>query len=361
MIVDIEVVPRPLGTSANQYAHVEAAIALAQSSGLHYEVNALGTTIEGPPDDVWSLHSPDARVLPRVGRRARHHRAEDRATRRRGGGADDGRPHREVPHVNTVGRRARSAVPPVVFFALVLVGWEVYVRARGVADYVLPPPSKIWSALVDMAPHLGPDIRATLIEATVGLVVAAVAGAAFAVLIAVWPFARRAVYPLLVVSQTIPAIVLAPIFVVWLGFGLLPKVVVVALIGFFPIVVSSVDGLVNADPERIDLVRSFGGGRLQRLRLVQVPSALPAFFAGMKIAATYAVVGAVIGEWMGTSQGLGLVMTRASRAYRLDRVLAAVVIVALVSLVLFALVSVLARVATPWTASSATTSGTETS
>jgi ABC-type nitrate/sulfonate/bicarbonate transport system permease component len=261
--------------------------------------------------------------------------------------------------VNTAGRRARSALPPIVFFVLVLVGWEVYVRARGVADYVLPPPSKIGSALVDMAPHLGPDIRATLIEATVGLVVGAVAGAAFAVLIAVWPFARRAVYPLLVVSQTIPAIVLAPIFVVWLGFGLLPKVVVVALIGFFPIVVSSVDGLVNADPERIDLVRSFGGSRMQRLRLVQVPSALPAFFAGMKIAATYAVVGAVIGEWMGTSQGLGLVMTRASRAYRLDRVLAAVVIVALVSLVLFALVSVLARVATPWTASSATTSGTE--
>ncbi len=259
---------------------------------------------------------------------------------------------------NIIGRRVRSAVPPVVFFVLVLVGWEVYVRARGVADYVLPPPTKIWSALVDMAPHLGPDIRATLIEATAGLIVAAVAGAGFAVLIAVWPFARRAVYPLLVVSQTIPAIVLAPIFVVWLGFGLLPKVVVVALIGFFPIVVSSVDGLVNADPERIDLVRSFGGGRMQRLRLVQVPSALPAFFAGMKIAATYAVVGAVIGEWMGTSQGLGLVMTRASRAYRLDRVLAAVVIVALVSLVLFAVVSALARVATPWTASRATPSGT---
>jgi ABC-type nitrate/sulfonate/bicarbonate transport system permease component len=263
--------------------------------------------------------------------------------------------------VNTVARRVRSAGPPLVFFVLVLVGWEVYVRARGVADYVLPPPSKIWSALVDMAPHLGPDIRATLIEATVGLVVAAVAGAAFAVLIAVWPFARHAVYPLLVVSQTIPAIVLAPIFVVWLGFGLLPKVVVVALIGFFPIVVSSVDGLVNADPERIDLVRSFGGGRFQSMRLVQVPSALPAFFAGMKIAATYAVVGAVIGEWMGTSQGLGLVMTRASRAYRLDRVLAAVVIVALVSLVLFAVVSLLARVATPWTASSATAPGMETS
>jgi ABC-type nitrate/sulfonate/bicarbonate transport system permease component len=247
-------------------------------------------------------------------------------------------------------RRVRTVGPPVFFFVLVLAGWEIYVRARGVADYVLPPPSKVGSALFDMAPHIGADVQATITEAVIGLLLAAVAGAAFALLIAAWPFARRSVYPLLVVSQTIPAIVLAPIFVVWLGFGLFPKVVVVALVGFFPIVVSSVDALVNADRERIDLVRSFGGGRFEGLRLVQVPSALPAFFAGVKIAATYAVIGAVIGEWMGTTKGLGLVMTRASRAYRLDRVLAAVVVVALVSLALFAIVSIIARAATPWTA-----------
>jgi ABC-type nitrate/sulfonate/bicarbonate transport system permease component len=254
--------------------------------------------------------------------------------------------------------RARAVVPPVAFFVLVLVAWEVYVRARGVADYVLPPPSEVWRALVDMAPTLGTDVRVTVTEAVIGLVVAAMAGVAFAVLIAMWPFARRAVYPLLVVSQTIPALVLAPIFIVWLGFGLLPKVVIVALVGFFPIVVSSVDGLVNADPERIDLVRSFGGSRTQCLRLVQVPSALPSFFAGCKIAATYAVVGAVIGEWMGASEGLGLVMTNASRSFRLDRVLAAVVVVALVSLLLFAAVGVLARLATPWTAAARSPAGT---
>src|SRR5262245_63767401 len=99
--------------------------------------------------------------------------------------------------MTSVTRRVRTVGPPALFFVLVLVGWEVYVRARGVADYVLPPPSKVWDALVDMAPHLGPDVRATVTEAVFGLVVAAVAGAAFALLIAAWPFARRAVYALL--------------------------------------------------------------------------------------------------------------------------------------------------------------------
>jgi ABC-type nitrate/sulfonate/bicarbonate transport system permease component len=252
--------------------------------------------------------------------------------------------------VSRIRRHLRDAFPPLVFLVLLIGVWELYVRARGIADYVLPAPSQIWRALVDMAPHLGPDIRATVTEATVGLVAAALAGAAFAVLIAIWPFARRAVYPLLVISQTVPAIVLAPILIAWLGFGLFPKVVVVALVGFFPVVVSTVDGLVGTDPERIDLVRSFGADRWQQLRLVQAPSALPAFFAGCKIAATYAVIGAVIGEWMGASEGLGLVMTRASRAFRTDRVFAAIVIVALVSLLLFGIVSLIARLATPWTA-----------
>jgi ABC-type nitrate/sulfonate/bicarbonate transport system permease component len=129
---------------------------------------------------------------------------------------------------------------------------------------------------------------------------------------------------------------------------MLPKIVVVALVAFFPIVVSTVDGLLHADAEAVDLVRGFGAGSWQQLRLVRAPAALPSFFAGTKIAATYAVIGAVIAEWMGASQGLGLVMTRASNAFRTDRVFAAVVVVALVSLALFLLVVLAARLATPW-------------
>jgi ABC-type nitrate/sulfonate/bicarbonate transport system permease component len=246
-------------------------------------------------------------------------------------------------------KRLRNALPPLLFLGMLLGAWELYVKARGVENYILPAPSEVWSALVDMAPNIGPDIRATATEAIVGLLIAAGAGAAFALLIAAVPFARRAVYPLLVISQTIPAIVLAPLLVVWLGFGMLPKIVMVALVGFFPIVVGTVDALVGADRERIELVRSFGASRAGVLRLVQVPEALPAFFAGLKIAATYAVIAAVIGEWIGTSEGLGLVMERARRSFQTDEVLAAVVVVALVSLTLFALVSVVARLATPWT------------
>jgi NitT/TauT family transport system permease protein len=255
----------------------------------------------------------------------------------------------------------RRALPPLACLALLILAWELYVRARGVARYVLPAPSEVWRALVDMAPDLGPDIRATVTEALVGLVFAAAAGAGFAIVIASWQLARRTLYPLLVMSQTVPAIVLAPLLIVWLGFGMLPKIVVVALVGFFPIVVSSVDGLVGSDREQIDLVRSFGGGRAQVLRVVQIPNALPAFFAGLKIAASYAVIAAVIGEWMGAAEGLGLVMTRAQRAFRTDRVFAAIVVVALVSLALFALVSVLGRLATPWTTATESANGVRTS
>ena len=226
-------------------------------------------------------------------------------------------------------------------------------RARGVADYVLPAAEPGLARARRHGARSRPGRAGHGHRGVVGLVVAAVAGVAFAVLIALWPFARRAVYPLLVVSQTIPALVLAPIFIVWLGFGLLPKVVVVALVGFFPIVVSTVDGLVNADPERIDLVRSFGGEPLRSASgSCRCPSALPSFFAGLQDR------GDVRGRRCGDRRVDGRVRgararddERITRRSALDRVLAAVVVVALViAAPLRASVSLLARLATPWTA-----------
>lgn len=243
----------------------------------------------------------------------------------------------------------RKYAPPALFLAALAGVWQLYVQAGGVERYVLPAPSDIWPEFWRMLPDLGRDIQITVVEAVAGLLAAAASGILLALLIGVSPLARRAVYPVLVVSQTVPAIVLAPVLTVWLGFEeLLPKILVVALVGFFPIVVATVDGLVGSDAEHIELVRSFGASRTTVLRLVQVPSAVPNFFAGLKIAATYAVVGAVIGEWMGGSHGLGLVMTRAQNSFRNDRVFVAVIVVALVSLALFALVSILGRLATPW-------------
>ncbi|MGQ0824200.1 MAG: ABC transporter substrate-binding protein [Actinomycetota bacterium] len=247
--------------------------------------------------------------------------------------------------------RVVGLLPPLGFLVVLLGAWELYVRTDRIEDYVLPAPTRVGREFFSMAPDLGRDVWITTVEAVAGLTIGALVGVALALAIARYAFARRAIYPVLVVSQTVPAIVLAPVLVVWLGFEeLTPKIVVVALVTFFPVVVSTVDGLVNADREQLDLVRSYGGSRAQQLRLVQIPSALPAFFAGLKIAATYAVVGAVIAEWMGASHGLGLVMERSRTAFRNDRVFVAVVVVALLSLVLFALVRALGHAATPWLA-----------
>jgi ABC-type nitrate/sulfonate/bicarbonate transport system permease component len=159
---------------------------------------------------------------------------------------------------------------------------------------------------------------------------------------------RRVLYPLLVVSQTIPMVALAPLLIIWFGFGMTPKIIVVALVGFFPIVVSTVDGLTDADPDMVGLVRSMGASRLQVLRHVRIPAALPSFFAGLKIAAAYSVTGAVVGEWIAGTSGLGVVITRSQASYRIDRVFVAVVIIALASIVLFGAVHLLARIASPW-------------
>ena len=148
--------------------------------------------------------------------------------------------------------------------------------------------------------------------------------------------------------MAIPKVAIAPLIVVWFGFGIMPKALVVALICFFPIVVSTTDGLLRADRELVDLARSFGASRLQVLRTILVPSAVPSFFAGLQISATYAVLGAVIAEWVGASSGLGLFISRSQTAFRVDRVFVAVAVIAAVSILLFALVHLAARAAMPW-------------
>ena len=159
---------------------------------------------------------------------------------------------------------------------------------------------------------------------------------------------RRVLEPLLVASQTIPLIVLAPLLVYWFGFGMTPKVVVVVLIVFFPVAISTAAGLAAADREQIDLVRSLGADRLTVLRLVLVPSALPSFFSGLRISAAYAVAGATLGELIGGRSGLGIYIARSQRAFRFDQILAGVLVVATLSAALFGLIHLLARLATPW-------------
>lgn len=249
-----------------------------------------------------------------------------------------------VPVLATAGR----ALPAAVFFVALILLWEAVVRVFDVEPFLVPAPSRVWSAFLEIRGTLPAHIRTTAFESLYGLAWAALAGVTLAALIASVPLFRRVLYPLLVVSQTIPMVALAPLLIVWFGFGMTPKVIVVALVGFFPIVVSTADGLVRTDPDMVGLVRSMGANRWQELRHVRVPAAIPAFFAGLKIAAAYAVTGAVVGEWVGATSGLGVVVTRSQASYRVDRVFVAIAVIALLSIALFAAVQVASRLVAPW-------------
>ena len=251
--------------------------------------------------------------------------------------------------MKTKTRPVDVAMALAVVVALVLA-WQLWVWWRDVPLYRLPGPADIGRAFWDIRDTLPAHIRATVTTAVLGLVAGAALGVALAVPITAIPAVRRVVYPLLVVSQSIPLVVLAPALIVWLGFGTAPRVVVVALITFFPVAVSTVEGIDQTDREVLDLVRAMGGRRSELLRRVQIPSALPSFFAGLSVAASYAMLGAVIAEGMGASEGLGLLIARTQTSFRPDRTWVGIAFIALVSVLLFIAVRLIARLATPWLA-----------
>ena len=178
--------------------------------------------------------------------------------------------------------------PPLLLLVLLIGIWEAAVKLFETETYILPAPSLIWEAFIEVLPSLPTHIETTMVEALAGLGLAIVIGPLLAILIFASGFLRRVLYPLLVVSQNIPVIVLAPILVIWMGFGIMPKVVVVALVGFFPIVVNTVEALNNTDREMVELVKSMGAGQRAIFQQVLIPAAIPGFFSGLKIAATYA-------------------------------------------------------------------------
>lgn len=246
-------------------------------------------------------------------------------------------------------RRATVAyLPAASLLVLLVVAWEISVRAMDIRPYILPPPSGVWDAFLRTRDVLPEHVWTTLQEALYGITLGAVVGAVLATIIASIALVRRVLYPLLIVSQTIPLIVLAPLLVIWFGFGMTPKVVLVALFAFFPVVVNTSDALLRGDRELIALVRSMGATRFQLLRHVLFPSAIPAFFAGLKISAAYAIAGAVIAEYVAASSGLGIYIKRSASAFRTDQIFVAIVLIALMSMALFATVHILSRFAAPW-------------
>ena len=238
--------------------------------------------------------------------------------------------------------------PPLLVLALLVGGWEALARFGSVEDYLLPAPSDVARALVNDRDLLLPDAWVTLREVLFGFALALAAGLAAATLLHLSPVARRALYPLVVGSQAIPVIVIAPILVIWFGFGMTPKLIVIALICFFPITVNTLDGLASVDRAQVKMLRTLDASRWQVFRRLELPSALPYVFSGARVAVAVAVIGAVFGELVGSDQGLGHVIQVGTAQLLTARVFAATLLLALMGIALFALVGFVQRRAVPW-------------
>lgn len=241
-----------------------------------------------------------------------------------------------------------SWLAPIALLALAIAVWEVWVRVDDTPRWFLPAPSRVMRTIVHDRRLLLDNAWVTLREILVGFAVALVAGSLIAVAIDGSRIVARALYPLVIASQAVPIVALAPLLLIWFGHGLLPKVIVTALIAFFPIAVNVVDGLRGADRETLDLVRTFGAGRWQRFRLVKLPGALPFLFSGARVGVAVAVIGAVFGELVGADAGLGHLMTLSGANLRTDRVFACVVLLSLLAIGLFVLVAIVEQVIVPW-------------
>ena len=246
-----------------------------------------------------------------------------------------------------VARLAVYLLPLLIPVVLIAV-WEGYTRLASVDPTVLPAPSRILSEFYSFRGLAWEHTRQTILETAVGFSASIVVAVLFAVAMDQIAWVRRSLYPLMVASQTIPIIAIAPLMIIWFGFGLLPKVLVIILVTFFPIVVALLDGFASTEREAMNLLQTMGASKRQIFAHVRFPTALPYLFTGVRISATYAIVAAIFAEYVGAYNGLGIWMLLSKNAFRTDLVFVAILITAVLSVALFLLVHVIARLTIPW-------------
>ena len=240
-----------------------------------------------------------------------------------------------------------NKLPAVLALAGIILLWQVLCSSGVLPAYMLPSPVAVVSAFFGDLPNLMTHAAVTLQEAAYGLMIGVVLAFVMATLMDRFELLQKAFYPIMIITQTIPTIALAPVLVLWMGFGMAPKITLVVITTFFPIAVGLLDGYKSVDPDTIRLMRAMGASRVQIFRHAQFPAALPQFFSGLKISASYAVVGAVISEWLGGSEGLGVYMTRSRKAYAFDRMFAVILLIVIISLLLMWLVNILRDISMP--------------
>jgi NitT/TauT family transport system permease protein len=245
-------------------------------------------------------------------------------------------------------RTIKLAASPILAFVTLIVAWEVACRVLNVPVWLVPAPSQIIAALIERGPVLALHTWVTFYETILGFFLAIVFGVPLAVAIVYSRALSNTLYPLILVTQSIPKVAFAPILLIWFGYGDAPKIVIAFLVAFFPIVVDTATGLRTPAPQAIELARQLAASDWQIYTKIRFPSALPHFFSGLKVAITLAVIGAVIGEFVGSESGLGFLVIESTSHFNTPLAFGAMVLLAIMSMVLFALVSIAERIACPW-------------
>ncbi|MBJ6362573.1 ABC transporter permease [Paenibacillus sp. GCM10012307] len=245
-------------------------------------------------------------------------------------------------------KRMDQRLYPIATLLLAIVLWQMVVTLGGIPLYILPSPLDTVNALISdfgtIAGHVGMTLYESIIGFTLSILLAFVLG----VMMDSFPIVKKSLYPILIVSQTIPTIALTPLFIVWFDFGLLPKVLIIIMVCFFPICISLVDGFEKVDKDYLNLFRTYKASKLQTFIHLKLPYALVNFFSGLKIAATYMIMAAIIGEWQGGTKGIGVYMVRAKNAYALDKVFGAILVIVIISVAFIYVINMIAKKTTHW-------------
>ncbi len=242
----------------------------------------------------------------------------------------------------------KQYILPTLAGLIILFIWQITVTVFHIEQWILPAPieivSSFWQSRALFFYHLIP----TLIEAIIGLIGAVLVSIFIAILMERFKTMRKIIYPFLIISQTVPFIILAPLLTLWFGFGLLPKIIIISLVCFFPITINLFDGFKSIDRGTLRLLTSMGASQKQIFRWVKWPSSLPNFFSGLRIASAYSILGAVVSEWTGADRGMGILLIRSTKSYLTDRVFATIGIITILSIAAVLIVEIIARISIPW-------------
>lgn len=241
--------------------------------------------------------------------------------------------------------KIKNSLYPILTFLILLIIWQLVVVVKDIPQYILPAPSDIIGVFYTDYLNLYINAVTTLNEAIIGFIVAIILALTMGILMDFIPIFKKCVYPIMVVSQTIPTIAIAPLLIIWFGFDILPKVIMVTMTCFFPILISFVDGIDNIDKDYLNLFKTMNSSKLSIFIHLKFPMAMDKFFSGLKISVTYAVVAATVAEWLGGTNGLGVYMVRAKSSYALDKVFASTILVIVFSLAFVGIIQSIKKVA----------------